>query len=38
MLIKGFMVVPAELSSSESSEFLAMIQQVISGVSSYTNS
>jgi len=29
----GFMVVPTELSSSESSEFLVMIQQIISGVS-----
>ena len=31
-----FMVIPAELSSSESSEFLVMIQHVISGVFSFT--
>jgi len=30
------MVVPTELSSSKSSEFLAMIQQVISNASSFT--
>ena len=30
-----FMVVPIESSSSESSEFLAMIQQVISNASSF---
>jgi len=30
------MVVPTELTSSESSEFLAMIQQMISCVSSFT--
>ena len=32
----GFMVVPAGLSTSESPEFLVMIQQIISGVSSFT--
>jgi len=31
-----FMVVPTELSLNESSEFLAMIQQIISGISSFT--
>jgi len=31
------MIVPAELSSNESSEFLAMIPQIKSGVSSFTN-
>jgi len=31
-----FMVIPSELSSSESSEFCAIIQQVISSVSSFT--
>ena len=30
------MVIPAELSSSESFEFLTMIQYMISGVSSFT--
>jgi len=32
----NFMVVPAELSSNESSEFLTMIQQMKSGVSSFS--
>ena len=31
----GFMIIPAELSSNESSEFLTMIQQVISSISSF---
>ena len=33
----GFMVVPTELSSSESSEFLVMIQQIIFGVFSFND-
>jgi len=33
----GFMVVFTELTSSESSEFLVMIQQMIFGVFSFTN-
>ena len=33
----GFMVVPTELSTSESSEFRVMIQQLISGISSFTS-
>jgi len=33
----GFIIAHAELTSSESSEFLTMIQQMISGVSSLTD-
>jgi len=32
----GFMIFPAELSSSESSEFLTIIQHMVSNISSFT--